>query len=160
LLTPLQLANIAGILANRGYYIAPHLVKTIEGVKDADWIRKYRTKHYTTIDKVHFETVVQGMSEVVKPGGTAWGTGVADIEICGKTGTAQNTHGKDHSLFIAFAPKDNPKIAIAVIIENGGFGATYAAPIATLMIEKYLKHPQTSSKTAMEKRILETVLEF
>ncbi len=159
LLTPLQLANIAGILANRGYYISPHLVKNIEGVKDADWIRKYRTKHYTTIDKVHFETVVQGMSEVFKPGGTAWGTGITDIEICGKTGTAQNTHGKDHSLFIAFAPKDNPKIAIAVIIENGGFGATYAAPIANLLIERYLNPGKPSSKTAMETRMLTTVLE-
>ncbi len=160
LLTPLQLANVAAILANRGYYYTPHIVKSINGIKDVEWQKKFKTKHQTSIDRIHYETVVAGMSKVMQPGGTAFGASINDIEICGKTGTAQNPHGKDHSLFIAFAPKDNPKIAIAVIVENGGFGATYAAPIATLMIEKYLKHPQTSSKTAMEKRILEAVLEF
>ncbi len=160
LLTPLQLANVAAILANRGYYYTPHIVKSINGIRDVEWQKQFKTKHQTSIDRIHYETVVAGMSKVMQPGGTAFAASVNDIEICGKTGTAQNPHGKDHSLFIAFAPKDNPKIAIAVIVENGGFGATYAAPIATLMIEKYLKHPQTSSKTAMEKRILETVLEF
>ncbi len=160
LLTPLQLANIAAILANRGFYYTPHIVKSINGIRDVQWEKQFKTKHYTTINKSHFETVIAGMSKVVQPGGTAFAAAINNIEICGKTGTAQNPHGKDHSLFIAFAPKENPQIAIAVIVENGGYGATYAAPIATLMIEKYLKHPPISSKPAMEKRILETILDF
>lgn len=159
LLTPLQLANVTCILANRGYYYSPHLIKQINGFLDANWIKKYRNRHYTTIDPVHFETVIEGMSQVTKPGGTAVGTGVGDIEICAKTGTAQNPHGKDHSLYIAFAPRVNPKIAIAVIVENGGFGATWAAPIANLLIEKYLKPNSEPANPGMRDRILKAVLE-
>jgi penicillin-binding protein 2 len=93
------------------------------------------------------------MELVTKPGGTAFGTGVDDIVVCSKTGTAQNPHGQDHSLFIAFAPKENPKIAIAVIVENGGYGATWAAPIANLMIEKYLKKQEASSRPELLERM-------
>ena len=99
------------------------------------------------------------MSDVTKPGGTANGTGIENVEICAKTGTAQNPHGKDHSIYIAFAPKDNPKIAIAVLVENGGFGATWAAPIANLMIEKYLLGKAESAKPAMEERIKTSVIQ-
>jgi penicillin-binding protein 2 len=160
LLTPLQLANVAAILANIGYYYTPHLIKSINGTGflDANWITKFKSKHTTTIDPAHFETVIEGMSQVTKPGGTAVGTGVGDIEICAKTGTAQNPHGKDHSLYIAFSPRVNPKIAIAVIVENGGFGATWAAPIANLLIEKYLKPTAEPFNVAMRKRMLEGVI--
>jgi penicillin-binding protein 2 len=159
LLTPLQLANVTCILANRGYYYAPHLIKQITGYLDASWIKKFKTRHYTTVDPIHFETVIEGMSQVTKGGGTAAGTGVGDIEICAKTGTAQNPHGKDHSLYIAFAPRVNPKIAIAVIIENGGFGATWAAPIANLLIEKYLKPNEAPANPGMRDRMLKAILE-
>ena len=159
LLTPLQLANVTCILANRGYYYAPHLIKQITGYLDASWIKKFKTRHYTTVDPIHFETVIEGMSQVTKGGGTASGTGVGDIEICAKTGTAQNSHGRDHSLYIAFAPRINPRIAIAVIIENGGFGATWAAPIANLLIEKYLKPNDAPINPGMRDRMLKAVLE-
>jgi penicillin-binding protein 2 len=99
---------------------------------------------------------------VTKPGGTAGRTGIDGIVICGKTGTAQNSHGKDHSLFIAFAPKDNPKIAVAAIVENGGYGATWAAPICNLMIEKYLnrKNPEYKTKIPhLEKRMKEAIIQ-
>jgi penicillin-binding protein 2 len=137
LLTPLQMANAASIIANRGFYYMPHAVHGIgpENMKPD----KYLEKHWVTVDTVYFESVVEGMAAVMKPGGTAWGSNIRDLEICGKTGTSQNPHGKDHSLFIGFAPRNNPKIAIAVIVENAGFGATWAAPMATLMMERYLK---------------------
>ena len=159
LLTPLQMCNTAAIIANRGWYYAPHLIKKIDGFSDTGWDRKYKIKHFTTIDPRYFQYVIDGMSDVTKPGGTANGTGIEGIEICAKTGTAQNPHGKDHSIYIAFAPKDNPKIAIAVLVENGGFGATWAAPIANLMIEKYLLGKDESSKTAMEERMKTSVIQ-
>ena len=158
LLTPLQICNVAAIIANRGWYYAPHLVKKIDGFKDTGWDRKYKIKKFTTINPTYFATIIDGMSDVTKPGGTANGTGITDIEICAKTGTAQNPHGKDHSIYMAFAPKDNPKIAIAVLVENGGFGATWAAPIANLMIEKYLKPGVETSKPAMEERLKTSVI--
>ena len=158
LLTPLQICNVAAIIANRGWYYAPHLVKKIDGFKDTGWDRKYKIKKFTTINPTYFSTIIDGMSDVTKPGGTANGTGITDIEICAKTGTAQNPHGKDHSIYMAFAPKDNPKIAIAVLVENGGFGATWAAPIANLMIEKYLKPGVGTSKPAMEERLKTSVI--
>lgn len=153
LLTPLQMCNTAAILANRGWYYSPHLIKRIEGYSDTAWDSKFKIKHFTTVDPRYFQYVIDGMSDVTKPGGTANGTGIEGIEICAKTGTAQNPHGKDHSIYIAFAPKDNPKIAIAVLVENGGYGATWAAPIANLMIEKYIKGTAESSQPAMEERI-------
>jgi penicillin-binding protein 2 len=138
-ITPLQMANMAAIFANRGYYFTPHIVKKIKGIDTL--ATKFNTKHYTAFDSSIYNKLITGMFDAVNsPGGTAnWITVKLDsIEICGKTGTSQNPHGKDHSVFIAFAPKNNPKIAIAVYVENAGFGSTWAAPIASLMIEKYL----------------------
>jgi penicillin-binding protein 2 len=153
-LTPLQMANLAAIMANRGWYYTPHFVKSI-GKKGP--LPEYLIKHHTMVDPIHFPPVVEGMRGVVEEGGgTARLARIPDITVCGKTGTAQNPHGKDHSIFIAFAPMDNPKIAISVFIENAGFGGTWAAPIASLMIEKYLKGK--ISDPAKEKRILEAEL--
>lgn len=135
-LTPLQMANVAAILANKGYFYTPHVVKAIGDMRTLP--AEFRKRRYTMIHTSHFDTVIAGMAKVCIPGGTAGHTGIPGIEICGKTGTAQNPHGKDHSIFIAFAPRENPKIAICVIVENGGFGADYAAPIANLIIERYL----------------------
>jgi len=159
LLTPLQLANVAAIIANRGYYFTPHLVKSIQDYSDTSWLRKFTQIRRTTINPKYFETVIEGMSKVMQPGGTGNGTGIPGIDICGKTGTAQNPHGKDHSLFISFAPRYNPKIAVAVIVENAGFGSTYAAPISNLVIEKYL-YPDTSTRVPyLLERIKNSVLE-
>ena len=143
LVTPIQLANMMATIANRGHYYKPHIIKQIEG----DTIpSKYTTKHETTIDKKYFEPVVEGLHDVYGPNGTAWFLNVPGIEICGKTGTAENfsiIDGErkqltDHSIFVAFAPKDNPKIALAILVENGYYGARFAGRIASLMIEKYI----------------------
>ncbi|WP_395056556.1 penicillin-binding protein 2 [Flavobacterium sp.] len=161
LMTPIQLANMMAIVANEGYYYTPHIIKKIKGQKiDA----KFRTKHVTTIDKKYFKPVIEGLSEVFKTG-TAYFLNVEGIEICGKTGTAENfarIGGKkvqlaDHSIFVAFAPKVNPKIAIAVLVENGGYGSTTAGPITTLMVEKYIKKKITQKDR--EKRVLERNLQ-
>ncbi len=138
LVTPIQMANMTATIANRGYYITPHLIKDIEGEDEID--EAYLERHYTTVDTSNYGPIVEGMDLVVNggKGSTARNAKIADIRVCGKTGTAENPHGNDHSIFIAFAPKDDPKIAIAVYVENQGFGTTYAAPIASLMIEKYL----------------------
>jgi penicillin-binding protein 2 len=137
MMTPLQMANIAAIIANRGWYITPHFVKSI-GNKGP--LPEYRQKHYTMVDRKHYEVVVEGMRRVVhEPGGTGKRARLTDIVVCGKTGTVQNPHGDDHSMFVAFAPMYKPKIAIAVFIENAkGGGGLWAAPTAGLMIEKYL----------------------
>lgn len=133
--TPLQMANLAAIIANRGYYYSPHLVKDIDGLGA---LPQFKEKHSTGIKKEYFDFVANAMADVVRAG-TARRAQVQNVIVCGKTGTAQNPHGEDHSVFIAFAPKDNPKIAIAVYVENAGWGGTWAAPIAGLMIEQYLK---------------------
>lgn len=148
--TPLQMANMTAAIANRGYFYTPHIVKSVGEDHVID--ERFTTKHQIDIDPANFEEIVQGMEEAVNSG-TAASVKLKDIIICGKTGTAQNPHGANHSVFIAFAPKDNPKIAIAVFVENAGFGATYAAPVASLMIEKYLKG-EISNK-ALEQRILD-----
>jgi len=161
LVTPIQLANMTAAIANRGYYYTPHIIKHIEG-KAID--TAYTTKHYTTIDKRHFEPVIEGLFDVYNKG-TAHFLQVPGIEICGKTGTAENftkidgvrTQLTDHSIFIAFAPKDNPKIAIAVLVENGYFGARFAGRIASLMIEKYIKG--TITRTDLEQWVMERTLE-
>jgi len=155
--TPLQMANMTAAIANRGFYYTPHIVKGLGAERYID--KRFTTRHNISIDTAHFETIVTGMEAVVNggAGGTALGAALKDIIVCGKTGTAQNNHGDDHSVFVAFAPKDNPKIAIAVYVENSGFGATYAAPVASLMIEKYLKGEITNK--AMEQRMLELNLE-
>jgi penicillin-binding protein 2 len=135
--TPLQMANIMAIIANRGYYIKPHLIKAIGDKKVIK--KEYVEKNYVGVDPIHFEPVIDGMEEAVNsPWGTAILSRLPNIIMCGKTGTVQNPHGKNHSVFIGFAPRDNPKIAIAVIVENAGYGSTYAAPIASLIAEKYL----------------------
>lgn len=152
--TPIQMANMVATIANRGYWITPHAVKEIEG-QEID--KRFKQKHYISIDSSHFNTVVEGMRLSVT-GGTSRIAAIPDIEVCGKTGTAQNPTGtkKDHSIFVAFAPRNNPKIAIAVYVENAGFGATYAAPIASLMMEEYLK--DTVSRPDLEKRVMATNL--
>jgi len=157
LCTPIQMANLAATVANRGFYYIPHIIKEIEG----DTIpSKYKKKNYTTIDQKHFEIIIDGMElTLTHIDGTALLSNIEGINICGKTGTAQNPHGKDHSIFIAFAPKKNPKIAIAVFVENGGWGSSWAAPIATLMIEKYLKNNITN-KSLEYKMINGNLLNF
>lgn len=150
---PLQMANIMCIIANRGYYNVPHIIRSVNNqpVDNPEFLKK----HYTTIDSAYFEVIVEGMAKVMQ-GGTGTSVALKHIPICGKTGTAQNPHGADHSVFVAFAPKDNPKIAISVVVENSGFGATWAAPIASLMIEKYLT--DTITRPEMETRMLEADL--
>ncbi|KAB2870461.1 MAG: penicillin-binding protein 2 [Bacteroidales bacterium] len=139
--TPLQMANLVSAIANKGYYYTPHIVKDIEGNDEID--HKYYEKHVTSVDSSYYKYIINGMDLAVNApagsGSTARIAAIPDILVCGKTGTSQNPHGEDHSVFFAFAPKDDPKIAIAVYVENAGFGATWAAPIASLMIEKYLK---------------------
>jgi len=151
--TPLQLANMTAAIANRGFYYIPHIVKSIGPEKPVD--QRFQTKQVISIDSANFESIILGMEAAVNGdgGATARIAALRDIIVCGKTGTAQNPHGKDHSVFIAFAPKENPRIAITVFVENAGFGATYAAPVASLMIEKYLKG-EISNKYA-EQRILD-----
>lgn len=136
-LTTLQMANLAAILANKGFYYIPHIVK---GFKSAEVKidSKFLNPRYVKIDPEHFEPVIDGMERVISRG-TGHRARVPGIKICGKTGTSQNSHGEDHSVFFAFAPRENPTIAIAVYIENAGFGGDIAAPIAGLAIEKYLK---------------------
>jgi penicillin-binding protein 2 len=135
--TPLQMANIAAIIANKGWYYTPHFVRSI-GNKGS--LPQFKKKHYSKVDPIHFEPIIEGMRRVTyEAGGTGKKAAVEGITVCGKTGTAQNPHGEDHSVFIALAPMENPKIAIAVFIENAGFGGVWAAPTASLMIEKYLK---------------------
>jgi len=140
-ITPVQMANMTSAIANRGYFYTPHIVKRIEGEKNI--ARRFRQKQQTMVDSVYYEEVIEGMDLAVNgepgTGSTARTARVDSITVCGKTGTAENPHGKDHSIFIAFAPKEDPKIALSVYIENGGFGATWAAPTAKLMIEQYLK---------------------
>lgn len=132
--TPLQLANEASIVANRGYYYTPHVIKSI-GNNGPE--KKYIIRHYVPVDQKYFAIVVEGMSDVVAEG-TAAASKIPGVTMCGKTGTAQNPTGRNNSLFIAFAPMDHPRIAVSCVVERGGWGASWAAPIASLMIEKYL----------------------
>ena len=155
--TPLQIANLAATMANRGYYYIPHIVKDSEGVEIDP---KYKERQYTMVDTTHFSTAVEGMYMAVNGGGSAGGTAFAaripGLDVCGKTGTAQNPHGKDNSVFICFAPKDNPKIAVAAYVENAGFGATWALPVASLMLEKYLTGEISPQRKYLEDRLLTT----
>ena len=134
--TPLQMANLAAIVANRGYYYIPHIVREIEGQDSLD--RRFYERHYTKVDPKHFDVVVDGMWRGVNVDGTCQGAYLRGWDVCGKTGTAQNPRGEDHSTFISFAPRKNPRIAIAVYVEHGGWGASMAVPIASLIEEKYL----------------------
>lgn len=152
--TPLQIANLAAIMANRGWYKIPHIVKASEGVEIEP---KYYERQYTMVDTTNFQKVINGMWRAVNNGPgtgcTAWVAEVKGLDICGKTGTAQNPRGADNSVFICFAPKDDPKIAVAAYVENAGFGATWAAPIASLLIEKYLNGE--TSRPDLENRVMQ-----
>ena len=158
-LTPLQLANVAAIMANRGWYYTPHFVKKLNGDGPKE---EYLVKHQTMVERRHFAPVLEGMRRVVyEEGGTARGAQVEGVEVCGKTGTVENYRGqlklRNHSVFIAFAPMDNPKIALSVFIENaGGGGGTWAAPVASLMIEQYIYGEVKPSPK--EQRILDAIL--
>ncbi len=135
--TPLQMANLAATVANRGYYYTPHVVKRIHDRDSID--ARFYERHNTMVEHQYFDPIVEGMYRAVnEPGGTALRAAIPGIEVCGKTGTAQNPQGKDHSTFLCFAPRNNPKIAISVYVEHGGFGATIAVPIASLIVEEYL----------------------
>lgn len=148
LATPIQLANMTAAIANHGYYYTPHIVKHIEGRKLDS---AFTIPKYTTIESKHFETIIDGMLDVFETG-TAKSMKLENISQCGKTGTAQNPHGQDHSIFVSFAPKKNPEIAIAVIIENGYWGSRWAAPISSLMTEFYLT--DTITRKNVEERML------
>ncbi len=143
--TPLQMANLAAIIANRGHYFTPHVVSRIHDRDSID--ARFYEKHNTLVDDKHFNPIVQGMFDAVhKNQGTARVAYIPGLDVCGKTGTAQNPRGEDHSTFMCFAPKDNPKIAVSVYVENGGFGARIAAPVASLIVEKYLNDSISSSR--------------
>ncbi len=155
LTTPIQLANLMATVANKGFYYTPHIVKKI---KDRPLEEKYLRPHYTSVEERYYDEVIEGLFQVVEnPRGTAHWSKVKGIKICGKTGTAENPHGEDHSIFMAFAPKDNPKIALAVFVENGYWGSRWAGPIATLMIEKFLNG--SSYRKYEEQRIMNGSLE-
>lgn len=153
-ITPLQMANTMCIIANNGYFYIPHIVKKIDNTLNPD--KRFTEKNYTDIDPKYYAIVQQGMESVVESG-TAAGSKIKGITVCGKTGTAQNPHGKDHSLFVGYAPRENPKIAIGIMVENGGWGSDWGAPIASLMIEKYLT--DSISRPELEKRMLEGVVQ-
>ena len=148
--TPLQIANLGATIANRGYYLVPHVVRQVQG-QPLDTL--YTRKHYTNASREAYEYVVQGMRSSVL-GGTCKELGKYDFNACGKTGTAQN-RGHDHSVFMGFAPMENPKIAVAVYVENGGWGATYGVPIGGLIMEKYLKGKLSEASIAKAKSIQE-----
>ena len=149
LATPLQIANLAATIANRGWFITPHVVKEVsDTVIDA----KYREKRRPSIKKEYYEQIAEGMRMAVT-GGTCRLANLPGLEVCGKTGTAQNPHGKDHSAFMGFAPLSNPRIAVAVYVENAGFGATYGVPIGSLIIEKYLNGSIATERQYLEERM-------
>lgn len=150
LATPLQIANLGATIANRGWFRTPHVVKEIA---DSCIDAKYLKKHRPAIKKEYYEVIAEGMRMAVT-GGTCRTANLPDIEVCGKTGTAQNPHGRDHSVFMGFAPYHNPQIAICVYVENAGFGATFGVPIGSLMMEKYLKGEISSSRKGLEERML------
>ena len=153
--TPLQIANLCATVANRGYYYIPHIIKDSPGIEIDP---KYKERVYPKVDSSYFKLAVQGMYMAVNGGGSAGGTAFAAAipgkDVCGKTGTAQNPRGADNSVFICFAPKDNPKIAVAAYIENAGFGATWACPIASLLVEKYLTGGIREERKYVEDRVL------
>lgn len=150
LATPIQIANLCATIANRGWYITPHVVKEIN---DSTLPPTLLQKRYPTIDKKHFNAIVDGMRMAVTDG-TCKRANLNNIEVCGKTGTAQNPRGRDHSAFIGFAPYHDPKIAVCVYVENAGFGATYGVPIGSLVIEKYLTDTISGERRGLEKQML------
>ncbi len=147
LLTPLQIANLSATIANRGYYITPHVVRKVEGGSLPDSLTR---RHYTNVERKYYEVIVEGMRRAVT-GGTCHSANNPWYEVCGKTGTAQNPHGQDHSAFMGFAPRENPKIAICVYVENGRWGATYGVPIGALMMEQYINGKLSPASEAKAK---------
>lgn len=158
LATPLQICNLAATVANRGYFMTPHVVKKVQ---DTPLDTAYTQKRYPTIDARYYSFIAEGMRQAVI-GGAAGATcrmaNIPDVEVCGKTGTAENPHGKDHSVFMGFAPYREAKVAICVFVENAGFGATYAVPIGRLMLQKYLKGEIPESDKGLEEYILNAVI--
>lgn len=152
LATPLQIANLSATIANRGWYYTPHVVRRIS---DTRLPAQYTTRHTPHINKNYYQDIAEGMRMAVV-GGTCRQAQFGDIEVCGKTGTAQNPHGRDHSAFMGFAPMNNPKIAICVYVENAGFGATFGVPIGGLMMEKYLTGKISPHRQYIEDRMLES----
>jgi penicillin-binding protein 2 len=158
LATPLQIANLASTIANRGYYYIPHVIKAIQD--EATIPDTFLVQHRTLVDRENYNYIVEGMRAAVT-GGTCRIANLPGIEVCGKTGTAQNPHGKDHSVFMGFAPKDNPQIAICVYVENAGFGATFGVPIGSLVMERYLIGTIADNRKYLEERMLQsTTLQF
>ena len=150
----MQICNLAATIANRGYFITPHVVKEVQ---DTPLDTLYTKKRYPTVDAKYYDVVAEGMRNAVL-GGTCWAAAIPGIEVCGKTGTAENPHGKDHSAFIGFAPYKNPKVAICVYVQNGGFGAVFGVPIGKLMMELYLKGEISPEDKALEERIVNSVV--
>ena len=150
LATPLQIANLGATIANRGWFYTPHVVKEI---KDSTIDKKYRERHSPHIKREYYEAAAEGMRMAVL-GGTCRTANLPGVEVCGKTGTAQNPHGRDHSVFMGFAPYHNPKIAVCVFVENAGFGATFGVPIGSLIIEKYLNGEISPARKGIEERML------
>jgi penicillin-binding protein 2 len=154
MVVPLQMAMLASTFANKGWYIDPHMVRAV-GSKDS--VLTTFQKHVTKVDAHWYDLIQEGMRRVVnEPGGTARQARLDSITVCGKTGTAENPHGQDHAVFIAFAPMEDPRIAIAVYVENSGFGGTWAAPIASLLMEQYLT--DSTTRPELEKKMLDTDL--
>ena len=154
-MTPLQIANMTAAIANKGTYIRPHVVAYIG--RDKKQKPPNLEPIQTSVDSSFFPIIIESMASVYKPGGTAFSAAIPGLELCGKTGTAQNPHGKDHSVFIGFGPKDNPQIAVAILIENGGYGATWAAPMASLLMEYFITGNTQSSRPQMYQRMLQPV---
>ncbi len=156
LATPLQIANLSATIANRGWFITPHVVKEIQDTVLPD---EFKEKRYPTISQHYYNDVAEGMRMAVT-GGTCRLAAFPGVDVAGKTGTAQNPHGKDHSAFMGFAPYDDPKIAVAVYVENAGFGATFGVPIGSLVMEKYLNGRISDSRKGMEERMLTSILHY
>lgn len=156
LATPLQIANLSAMIANRGWFITPHVVKEIQ---DTVMPAEFLTRRIPTVDQKWFEHIAEGMHMAVL-GGTCRRAAMAGVEVAGKTGTAQNPHGNDHSAFMGFAPFDKPQIAVAVYVENGGWGATYGVPIGSLVMEKYLKGEIAPERKPMEEQMLNSTIYY
>jgi penicillin-binding protein 2 len=156
LATPLQIANLCATIANRGWFITPHVVK---GIQDTVLPSEYLERRKPTVDTRWYNEVAEGMRMAVT-GGTCRRAAFSDVEVAGKTGTAQNPHGKDHSAFMGFAPYNNPKIAVCAYVENAGFGAAFGVPIGSLVIEKYLKGEISHERKYMEEQMLNTSLYY
>jgi penicillin-binding protein 2 len=153
LVTPIQMANLYACIGNKGHYITPHIVKKVTDPVSGKDVTPVHQRHQCLVDEKNFYPVNEGLFQVVEAG-TARSAHVEGITLCGKTGTAQNPHGDNHSMFAGFAPKDNPKIAIAVVVENGGYGADYAAPIASLIVEKYLNDTIQTKRLPLQEKMI------